>query len=1219
MKKLMLMAPLAVFLILASIFSMGEPWVAWAAPSQASGQAGRRQRPPEPDLIVLQIDWAPGSPAAGDVVHFTADVQNQGDADTSPWSSVGVRLFIDGIKVDDDAVINIPPGETETFDFYWTATSGSHTVRAVADYGDYIPESNEDNNDRQESLTINTPPNMPSNPWPADGATGQSISVDVSWTGGDPDPDDTVTYDVYLEANDSTPDVRRCNDAGSPTCDPGPLAYSTHYYWQVIAVDSHGGSTAGPVWDFTTRAGCQGGWNVDEVDLNGQGDYVAVGAGEAVQVSLDYEVRNPWYGGGAQQIVIGVEDSAQYCAYDGVPATCPSTTHGSDTHTIAAPTQPGTYALLAVNDDQSNCGGAMSHYPGLTKRSIGTIVVEEPAHWTLLVYLDGDNDLESAGIDDFLEMSSVGSSNDVNIVALFDRAPGYASSHGDWTDTRRFHIAPGMAPWGYNGESIGEANMGDPQTLVDFVQWGIANYPADRYAVVLWDHGSGWRLRSPGQPTLKDVAYDETDGGDAIEMPELLSAMDTLSNGGTEPLDLVGFDACLMGMIEVDNQLIPYADVRVGSEETEPVDGWPYDTILSALQGHPSMSASQLGTVVVDEYFASYSDDWTLSAVDLHSPYNTLSTAVDALAGALINGRASHHAEIAIARDSAQAFYFPTYIDLYDFAHRLNQHVNDAAINAAATGVMDAVNGAVIHEQHGIGWPGAHGISIYFPASESGYDGHYDGTTGWLQFTVDTQWDEWLHAFYSSPVPCNDPHEPNDALETATVISYGTKHSGLDICPVSDVDYYSLAGNAGDSIAVDVDAAAIDSALDAVLHLYDDQGTELTHNDDHDGLDPHLEYTLPTDGVYYLRVREYAHPDEGGATHFYTLSLAKREALHAGWATSAPAIDGLIAVGEWDDAATYPITGSKTLAMRKQYEFATSGRSLDPAREVQFSEDPREPKDRLSPVTLYAMSDDTHLYLAIDAPNDTTMNAEDRMGVHFDDNPLPSDGQWTLISCGNPGGEGDFGVVTDTVTYREWIAGPHACAPVVPAPGATGVLGHNSGHAQVELAIDLTSSALQAAPGDTLNAYLWILDHGALSPGGEWPVTADFRDPSTYHPLTLATKPLPARPDLLSPPDEGSTRDTTPLLEWAPVSGAIYYHIQVDDDVGFGSPEIDATAVQPSYTPDGELVEGTTYHWRVRASNAYGDGPWSEVWEFTTSPAEITNPTAYLPLTIRSH
>ena len=414
--------------------------------------------------------------------------------------------------------------------------------------------------------------------------------------------------------------------------------------------------------------------------------------------------------------------------------------------------------------------------------------------------------------------------------------------------------------------------MGDPQTLVDFVQWGVANYPANRYAVIIWDHGSGWLRTLDQDAVIKSIASDSTDG-DALTMPELRSAMSTLSNGGADPLDLVGFDACLMAMAEVDNELIPYVDVRVGSEETEPWDGWSYAPVLTALTADPTMSAAQLGTEIVDDYYASYGNSQTQSAADLGSAYAALNPALANITTTLIAGVDTHYAGIATARGSTQEFYYTTFIDLYDFAYQVNQNVTDATINTAATAVMNAVDGAVIHEQHGSDWTGAHGISIYFPEFESSYSSRYDGSQGFLQFTANTQWDEWLHAFYAGG-SCGDPHEVNDSPGQATFITYGDTLTDPDICPVGDWDYYAFTASAGDLITVDIDARSIGSILDPFLYLYDTDGvTELAHNDDYDGFDSYLEYTLPADGTYYLGVREYLDGYEGGASYFYTLSL----------------------------------------------------------------------------------------------------------------------------------------------------------------------------------------------------------------------------------------------------------------------------------------------------------------------------------------------------------
>jgi clostripain len=260
----------------------------------------------------------------------------------------------------------------------------------------------------------------------------------------------------------------------------------------------------------------------------------------------------------------------------------------------------------------------------LVSTAMVNIRAAEAKEWTFMVYIAADNNLEGAAIDDFLEMSSVGSDSDINIVVQVDRTAGHNNEYGDWTTTHRFLITPGMEPravnaisnWG-DGKGGREINMGDPQNLIDFVDWSINNYPAYNYALILWNHGGGWRKKTTGKELPeKEVCND---GNDALLMNELQNALSTIYQSTRDEFALLGFDACLMGMVEVAYEMQDYAMVMVGSEEKEPNDGWPYDTILSDLADNPLMQSMELGTVIVNRYGESMEDGskYTQSAIDL--------------------------------------------------------------------------------------------------------------------------------------------------------------------------------------------------------------------------------------------------------------------------------------------------------------------------------------------------------------------------------------------------------------------------------------------------------------------------------------------------------------------------------------------------------------------------------------------------------------------------
>lgn len=345
--------------------------------------------------------------------------------------------------------------------------------------------------------------------------------------------------------------------------------------------------------------------------------------------------------------------------------------------------------------------------------------------WTFMVYMAADNNLEPYAIDDFLEMAQVGSDANINIIVQFDRRAGYSSEYGDWTSTKRFRVTRNMTPTAANQISdLGEINMGNPNNLVNFVNWAKQNYPATNYALILWDHGDGWRkaqeamnsgksleelIRATRPDVFRSVCGDDTNNGDYLHMLEIKNAMNTF-NG----VDLIGFDACLMGMVEVAYMVKDDADVMVGSEENEPGNGWPYHTLLADLAANPNMTPAQLGTAICNRYIVASANNSTQSCIDL-TQVDALETSLDAFSTTMINNW---------------------------------NDVDKTAVVNAAQAVLDDIDTAVIHERHNNGAGNSYGLAIYFPGTAGQMSGSYNNTN--VHLARDSQWDEFLNAFHNN-------------------------------------------------------------------------------------------------------------------------------------------------------------------------------------------------------------------------------------------------------------------------------------------------------------------------------------------------------------------------------------------------------------------------------------------------------------------------------------
>jgi clostripain len=416
--------------------------------------------------------------------------------------------------------------------------------------------------------------------------------------------------------------------------------------------------------------------------------------------------------------------------------------------------------------------------------------------WTVMLYQDADDKvLEQDIYIDLNEAERVGSTPNVNIVAQVDRYRGGFSGDGDWTDTRRYYVTQdgnlerlGSQALG----TLGEVSMAEGETLVDFVTWTVENFPADKYVLILSDHGmgwpGGWSDSEPRSGVDRSIPIASALGS-ALYLNELDDALAEIrQRTGIDKFELIGMDACLMSHAEVFSALEPHARYAVASQETEPALGWAYTSFLNDLTRNPNMSGAEVAKAIVDSYIQDdqrvvddqaraaflsrgspfggpvmsagqlarkLEDNITLTAIDLEQMANVTNALNDfayTLTGVDQN-------IVAKARTYAQSFTSifgqrvpPSYIDIVNFAQLIKQQTRNADVNAAADNVIAAIGNAVIENKNGPKKPGANGISVYFPNSQlygSPVAGPQSYTAVAARFAGESVWDDFLAYHYT--------------------------------------------------------------------------------------------------------------------------------------------------------------------------------------------------------------------------------------------------------------------------------------------------------------------------------------------------------------------------------------------------------------------------------------------------------------------------------------
>lgn len=357
---------------------------------------------------------------------------------------------------------------------------------------------------------------------------------------------------------------------------------------------------------------------------------------------------------------------------------------------------------------------------------------ENDFEWAYMFYLDGDNKLSAFLLQTLNTIRSVGSTEDVQFVALYDGM--------DTDDTKLYYIVENNLveqDWPI------ESDMDDPDTLTQFAQKVMEDFTAANYALNINSNmGSGWQ----------GVCTDSNGDGLMITMPELHDALNTITNNGANKLAIVMIESCLCGNLELRYQIRNYCNYLIGYADCGIVRDIPYENILSELVYNPLMSPEEFATYIVDIFVPQDYPDIKQSFGVLDSTkLDALANTIDELGLYFIKNIDENRNKILTVLNSVRKYGVTWGIDYFvDLGHFLDLlDIEDSEFLTLKNNVRNEINNAVIAKAI---LPGDHteGFNIYFPQRTSDYNdalrydhdlpSPYEETL----FAIDTYWDEFL-------------------------------------------------------------------------------------------------------------------------------------------------------------------------------------------------------------------------------------------------------------------------------------------------------------------------------------------------------------------------------------------------------------------------------------------------------------------------------------------
>lgn len=441
--------------------------------------------------------------------------------------------------------------------------------------------------------------------------------------------------------------------------------------------------------------------------------------------------------------------------------------------------------------------------------------------WLLMMYIAGDNDLSSQAYNTIVEMmgAELNGNSQVRVIALLDY-------YGD-NNSLLFEIQQGntirlsCAELGLNGSNPkkfdGEVDMGDQDTLSEFVSFCQNNYAADYHALVLWNHGGGWRSetakRIHAHPSY-DIAYDMNMGESFLSTDDVQKAL------WGKPIDVIAIDACLMATIEFAYELrtsVSDCTYLVASQDVTTILGLPYFDILDHLINSKKTGPKELAMLISDSFCDSdkyaypYFPGNNISLIDLRM-IEEVTAKLDNLVTEI---SAMNQDRLDVIRSQLQQTYDPSLVDLGDLAiacktpagEALLQSIQDCVVNNRLSGQYEKYR--------------FHGLSINF--STMNHDRYYSSSLyPELDFFFNSTWDDFLTSrSFGMTIDVNEPgndKENNCVVRKGDTVETYTSYT-------NDTDTYTLKILAGGSVIADLSQVPLNIDLALILDCNNDAHT----------------------------------------------------------------------------------------------------------------------------------------------------------------------------------------------------------------------------------------------------------------------------------------------------------------------------------------------------------------------------------------------------------